>query len=358
VFTAIAAPGGGTNLNISSYTTTFLALPDGNILYSYQGSNQYYVYIPTGSPLDSWRPGISTVTHTGVNTYQITGTQFNGISQGAAYGDDWQMRTNYPLVRLVNGTSVYYARTSNWNSTGVRRGSAADNVTFTLPAGLPNVIYSLYVVANGIASLPFQMPLNCPSDISITGSYSIPLTQSSTWIKSSGQTNILNTASVKLDADPALGYVELKPIIATDYFLAAPVTAAAVFVAQALDGCGSGVPSLAASEKPIITTTLLNVPPIPPRHRLTITKADSMMKVNSVELVPNPTKESFIVKSNADIQNAKLQLFAVDGKLQSITIENIDNYHKKVKWNYLSNGVYILKITANKKIDFVKVIIQ
>jgi len=361
IFTAIAAPGGGANLNISSYTTTFLELPDGNILYAQQGSNQYYIYTPTGAPQNSWRPAISNFTQTGANTYQITGTQFNGISEGATYGDDWQMNTNYPTIRLVSGTNVYYARTSNWNSTGVRRGNAVDNVTFTLPAGLPNNTYSLYVVANGIASTPVQFSLVCSSNITITGSYSSPITQSSTWIKSSGQTTILNSTSVKLDASPTAGYVELKPIVSTDYFLTAPSTAAAVFVAQALDGCGGNVPaSLHAT--PIITNTLLSVPAVSPRHIHTAANVDDLVsytaKNNSIMAFPNPAKESFTVRSNSDIQNAKFQMFDVAGKLQNITIGNIDSNSKKIMWNYLSKGVYVLKIISNKKTDFIKILVQ
>jgi hypothetical protein len=59
----------------------------------------------------------------------LTGTGFNGNSEGAVYGDDWQMNTNYPIVSLVDtGGKVYYARTFNWNSTGVMRGTLPDTV--------------------------------------------------------------------------------------------------------------------------------------------------------------------------------------------------------------------------------------
>ena len=86
-----------------------------------------------------------------------TGTLFNGISQGAAYGDDWQMPTNYPVIRLEKNDSVHYARTFNWNSTGIMTGSMPDTTYFTLPAGLSYETYNLVLVANGIAStsVPF-----------------------------------------------------------------------------------------------------------------------------------------------------------------------------------------------------------
>ena len=153
-FTLLKAPGGGTTLNSSCYVTTMLDLPDGSIMYSSQGSNVYYVYTPTGAALTSGKPTINTVTPQNCTSFKITGTLFNGISQGAAYGDDWQMATNYPVIRLTSGTNVYYARSYNWNSTGVQRGSAADTALFDLPSGLPAGSYSLVVTANGIASNP------------------------------------------------------------------------------------------------------------------------------------------------------------------------------------------------------------
>ena len=118
------------------------ALPACIIIYSFR------------QPLASGKPTISTVTLVSGTTYNITGTLFNGISEGATYGDDWQANTNYPIVRLTSGALVYYARTSNWNSTGVMRGSSPDNAQFVLPAGLPLGTYSLDVSANGIASDP------------------------------------------------------------------------------------------------------------------------------------------------------------------------------------------------------------
>ncbi len=84
----------------------------------------------------------------------FVGHLFNGISEGASYGDDWQMNSNYPLVRITVNSQVFYARTFNWNSTGVMRGGANDTVFVTPPAGLPKGPYSIQVVANGIGSDP------------------------------------------------------------------------------------------------------------------------------------------------------------------------------------------------------------
>ncbi len=61
------------------------------------------IYTPIGTYQSAWRPTISassfpgTVNPGSVNN-SVFGTQFNGISQGASYGDDAQSATNYPLV--------------------------------------------------------------------------------------------------------------------------------------------------------------------------------------------------------------------------------------------------------------------
>ena len=161
-FTAIEAPGNTASLNMGSYQTCFLDLPDGSVLYAQNQSstsNQYYVYKPFGSPLVAGKPTINTLIQNTCSTFTITGTLFNGISEGAAYGDDWQMETNYPVIRLTSGSNVYYVRTSNWNRTGVQTGTLPDTTLFTTPAGLPAGTYQLVVTANGIASDPITFTI-------------------------------------------------------------------------------------------------------------------------------------------------------------------------------------------------------
>lgn len=160
-FTQITVPGGGDTLaNTPCFETNMLCLPDGTILYASQYTSQYYVYTPHGSALAAGMPTINNITQTNCDTFRITGTLFNGITEGAGYGDDWQMATNYPLIRLTNGTKVYYAHTYNWNNTGVQTGSTPDTTMFNLPAAMPYGTYSLVVTANGNSSNPVSFSYN------------------------------------------------------------------------------------------------------------------------------------------------------------------------------------------------------
>jgi len=144
---------------VGAFVTQMLDLPDGNVLVSISQigpfAAQYYIYTPGSAAIPQGKPVINSILPDGCPSYKITGKLFNGISEGASYGDDWQMSTNWPLVRLTNGTNVYYAKTTNWNRIGaVQTDSLEDTAVFTPPATLPAGTYSLVVVVNGFASSP------------------------------------------------------------------------------------------------------------------------------------------------------------------------------------------------------------
>jgi hypothetical protein len=154
-FTQLSAPGGGLSLADTAFNGTMLNLPDGTVMLSRQGSKNYYVHKPAGLPLAAGKPTITAVAQNGcTNTCTLTGLLFNGICEGSCYGDDWQMNTNFPIVRLSSGSGVYYARSYNWNRTGVKTGTLPDTTLFDLPPNLPNGTYSLSVIANGNGSDP------------------------------------------------------------------------------------------------------------------------------------------------------------------------------------------------------------
>ena len=131
-----------------------LVVPTGQVLL-FCGSS-VTVYTPTGSPKSSWAPTIKKVNSriAAGKTYKITGTQFNGLSQAQAFGDEYQNATNYPLVRIVNNKSghVFYARTHDHSTMGVATGSKTVWTYFDVPSSIENGASTLVVVANGIPS--------------------------------------------------------------------------------------------------------------------------------------------------------------------------------------------------------------
>ncbi len=163
VYTDVTPPDSNLNTNYN-FQTRMLMLPTGQVLFS-DGSDNLWVYTPSGSASSSWQPTITNVTNNGDGTFTLTGTRLNGISEGASYGDDAEMSSNYPIVQLTASSgNVYYARTYKWSSNGVSAAgdTTAETVDFTLPSNLPQGTYQLSVVANGIASTAVNFNTGSP----------------------------------------------------------------------------------------------------------------------------------------------------------------------------------------------------
>jgi hypothetical protein len=88
-------------------------------------------------------------------SYQVYGVHCNGMTQGAAYGDDVQAATNFPLVRITNleTSHVFYSRTHDHSSMAVASNDVV-STHFDVPATQERGLSLLEVVANGIASEP------------------------------------------------------------------------------------------------------------------------------------------------------------------------------------------------------------
>jgi hypothetical protein len=151
----------------SSYYYNFLVLPTGQVLAT-DFSSYVEIYTPTGSPAASWAPTITSAPSCVVPgaSYILNGTQLNGLSQGASYGDDVQGATNYPLVSIVNSATahVFYRRTSGFSTMSIASGQAG-STNFQVAAGTPIGAGTLYVTANGIRSAGKAVTVSktCPS---------------------------------------------------------------------------------------------------------------------------------------------------------------------------------------------------
>lgn len=141
----------------SSYYGNMLVLPTGQILLT-DFSNDVEIYTPANrvAPLQTHPLVVATpkVLAKG-GTYPIAGFGFNGVSQAAAYGDDAQAATNYPLVRITNLKTgdVFYARTHDPSSMAVAS-HALVSAKFDVSSSQESGASLLAVVTNGVASPP------------------------------------------------------------------------------------------------------------------------------------------------------------------------------------------------------------
>jgi len=150
---------------IPSFQGRMLVLPSGSILWGARDTGDVEVYKPQGGASREWNPTIGSLSSTtftrGTSGYLVHGTLYYGVSNGAAYGDDAQMDSNYPLVRITNNNSghVCYARVYGRSSTSAR---------FAIPGVIPPVwenpcdtgASKLVVVVNGLASSSVAVTVN------------------------------------------------------------------------------------------------------------------------------------------------------------------------------------------------------
>jgi Kelch motif protein len=151
------------NANCPTFVGRMLILPSGQAMWVREDDDSFYVYTETGQAQNSFRPVITSAPNI-INpgtTINVSGTQFNGLSQAVGYGDDYAAATNYPLVRIRNHSSgtVRYCHTANHTtggapSMGVATGAATVTTEVSLPGDLELGASDLIVVANGIPSDP------------------------------------------------------------------------------------------------------------------------------------------------------------------------------------------------------------
>jgi hypothetical protein len=146
--------------SLVTYNCRFLLLPTGQVLLS-TCTNNIQVYGPDGVADASSKPTIAncpTQLAPG-GKYSLCGTQLNGRSQAVCYGDDAQMATNYPLVRIRNLASnhLIYCPTHNHSTMAVATGSTIQSTKFDVPPASEAGPSELVVVANGIPSDPLPV---------------------------------------------------------------------------------------------------------------------------------------------------------------------------------------------------------
>lgn len=146
----------------SSYVGNMVVLPTGQVLFT-DFTSDVEIYTPSGSACKNCAPTITsaptTIKH-GATNVKISGTQFNGLDQGAYYGDDNQAATNFPIVRITDSTgAVVYCKSHSWVG-GVATGSKVVSTQIDVPSTIHTGPATLVVVANGIASAPKTVTIN------------------------------------------------------------------------------------------------------------------------------------------------------------------------------------------------------
>jgi hypothetical protein len=140
--------------NDAAFYGHLLPLPNGQILFT-DFSPDVEVFTPSGTFKPSWAPQVihvATNLKRG-NTYTIEGHRLAGVSQGGAYGDDFQPNTNYALVRLTNLATghVFYCRTHDPSSYAVQS-NKKQSTHFDVPTAAETGLSTLEAVTNGIPS--------------------------------------------------------------------------------------------------------------------------------------------------------------------------------------------------------------
>lgn len=208
--------------NASAYTCRMLVLPNGAMLLHTGGYN-IWEYTPSGTPLNTWRPTISSVTKLNSKSYRVVGARLTGISEGATYGDDAEMSTNYPIIKLTQVGVAKYAKSYNWTPMISKPGDTGlQTVDFDLPPGLTPGTYYVAVIANGISSLSTPITVARSNTIASfsNGTLSISgdadsnnITMTYKQVKVSG---VLKSASVTITANDIYSTVNGLPSVTID----------------------------------------------------------------------------------------------------------------------------------------------
>ncbi len=198
---------------------------------------------------------------------------------------------------------------------------------------VPSIYYSEDRVSD---CLGLQCNTPCLSDITITGNYSTPLTESATWIKSSAQTTISASVIVKLDAHPVNGYVELKPVSNSDFVLAQP-DINGTFIVQAYNGCVSGTPSLTGTGSS--NFNLKNVPEMNNQN-------------GSFSVYPNPATSMITLTHPSKL--SQIEILDIRGKVM-LRLVNRGSLKTNIDLSSLPAGIYIIR---TDKVNYVSKVIK
>jgi len=143
----------------SSYEGHMMIFPTGQIG-SIGFETQIHLYKGKAGVVSGVAPTIIPATNSylgGSKNNILYGIQLNGLTENNAYGDDYQMATNYPLIRFTDSNNkVWYGFTHDDSNHSIAQGNVS-YTKFDLNPAMPPGNYTMQVVTNGIGSNSVQV---------------------------------------------------------------------------------------------------------------------------------------------------------------------------------------------------------
>ncbi|MDO8367541.1 MAG: T9SS type A sorting domain-containing protein [Saprospiraceae bacterium] len=237
------------------------------------------------------------------------------VSTNAAYAES-------QLEKALDG-NIYAA-----SSTGLWGIGTPTPINVTVKS---NYFGNVFVPSILYYSLPKQLDYEnyadvfgcCPPNVTITGIYSKPLTESQTWIKTLGACSIAAGFTVKLDADPLNGYVELNPGFEANAALNV------VFIAQAFNGCAPGAP----------------LRPLPGVRDDNTPQPELKIENATFNLYPNPTSGDVTLEFDQATPTA-VNIVVSDLLGRSISQEMLDagSSQHRISLSSAPSGIYLVRV--------------
>ncbi len=207
---------------------------------------------------------------------------------------------------------------------------------------VPKVVHFTSSGPNSPTTMPGTYPAqyfasNCAQDasgnisqsnVTITGTYAVPLTESKTWIVSSGACSIAANSTVELYADPVNGYIQLNP------GFSAIAALNVVFVAQAYNGCAPGAPLRPSSEE---------------RENAVLRSIESHQG-QSASIFPNPTTGDFTLEFVEALgSEALVTVMDLTGRtiLQTTLQQGVSS--QALSLGHVPSGIYVVRASSNGK---------
>lgn len=271
-----------------------------------------------------------TVCGSSQKTFLVTGSW-------TSHSSCWSNRYRITWKLFKNGTQVGSPRVATFSTTGPENfifglgigGITVTPGTWTVTQTLERkpCVGSWYTagtsVSNEIHVTESCPPPPCPANLTISGTYTTPLTEATSSITSVGATVIPTGADVRLDANDASnnGFIQLNADFETQ--------PGSVFIAQPVDGCGPGIPAKPADNETLPAVTATDI----------------------WRAYPNPTTGIVTVQYPESVST--LYVYAVDGRLWQ-TFNVSANGKTELDLNALPPGMYLIRANGQNPIKVTK----